>query len=68
MENEKVLVRLKEETEKKIEEVMQQGLQPNNIDMIYSLVDIHKDLANEEYWKKNPGAPEHERADPAGAG
>ena len=52
MENEKVLVRLKEETEKKIEEVMQQGLQPNNIDMIYSLVDIHKDIANEEYWKE----------------
>ena len=52
MENEKVLVRLKEETEKKIEEVMQQGLQPNNIDMIYSLVDIHKDITNEEYWKE----------------
>ena len=52
MENEKVLDKLKQETEKKIEEVMQQGLQPNNIDMIYSLVDIHKDIANEKYWKE----------------
>ena len=52
MENEKVLEKLKQETEKKIEEVMKQGLQPNNIDMIYSLVDIHKDIANEEYWKE----------------
>ena len=52
MENEKVLEKLKQETEKKIEEVMQQGLQPNNVDMLYSLVDIHKDIANEEYWKE----------------
>lgn len=52
MENEKVLEKLKEETEKKIEEVMKQGLQPNNVDMLYSLVDIHKDIANEEYWKE----------------
>lgn len=50
MENEKVLDKLKQETEKKIEEVMQQGLQPNNIDMIYSLVDIHKDISTEEYY------------------
>ena len=35
MENEKVLEHLKEQTEQKIEEIMQQGLQPNNIDMIY---------------------------------
>ena len=52
MENEKVLERLKEETEKKIGEVMQQGIQANNVDMLYSLVDIHKDIANEEYWKE----------------
>lgn len=52
MENEKVLEKLKQETEKKIEEVMKQGLQPNNIDMLYSLVDIHKDIANEEHWKE----------------
>lgn len=50
MENEKVLEKLKQETEKKIEEVMKQGLQPNNIDMIYSLVDIHKDISTEEYY------------------
>jgi hypothetical protein len=61
MENEKVLEQLKQETEKKIEEVMKQGLQPNNIDMIYSLVDIHKDIANEEYWKEKGEAMRYSR-------
>ena len=53
MENKKELrEKISEETEKKIEEVLEQGLQPNNIDMLYTLVDIHKDIANEEYWEK----------------
>ena len=52
VEDKKVLEELKNATEKKIEEVMKQGLQPNNVDMLYSLVDIHKDIANEEYWKE----------------
>lgn len=52
MEDKNLLEELKKQTEQKIEEIMQQGLQPNNIDMIYSLVDIHKDIANEEYWKE----------------
>lgn len=52
MEDKKVLKELKEATEKKIEEVMKQGLQANNVEMLYSLVDIHKDIANEEYWKE----------------
>ena len=52
MENKKILEELKQQTEKKIEEVMQQGIQQNNIDMIYTLMDIHKDIENEEYWKE----------------
>lgn len=52
MEDKKILEELKQQTEKKIEEVMKQGLQPNNVDMVYTLMDIHKDIANEEYWKE----------------
>lgn len=52
MEDKKILEELKQQTEKKIEEVMQQGIQQNNIDMIYTLMDIHKDIENEEYWKE----------------
>lgn len=40
-----------EQTEKKIKEILAQGLQPGNIDMLYKLVDIHKDIFNEDYWE-----------------
>lgn len=42
---------LKEASEKKIKELTAQGIQVNNIDYLYKVVDIHKDIANEEYWK-----------------
>lgn len=44
--------KLKEATEKKIHDIVTQGVQAGNIDMLYKLVDIHKDIANEDYWKK----------------
>ena len=44
--------KIKEQTEKKINDILTQGVQAGNIDMLYKLVDIHKDIANEEYWKK----------------
>ena len=44
--------KIKEATEKKIEELLQQGLSQSNIDYLYKVVDIHKDISNEEYWKK----------------
>lgn len=43
--------KIKEPLEKSIEEILEQGIQTSNIDTLYKLVDIHKDLANEEYWK-----------------
>ena len=52
MEDKNLLEELKKQTEQKIEEIMKQGLQQNNIDMMYTLIDIHKDIANEEYWKE----------------
>ena len=45
-----------EELTKKIEDqikaITEQGIQPNNVDYVYKLIDIHKDIANEEYWKQ----------------
>lgn len=28
------------------------GVKEDNVDYLYKLVDIHKDIKNEEYWKK----------------
>lgn len=53
MEEEKKLIgKVKEETEKVIEQIINQGIEENNLDVLYKLVDIHKDIANEEYWQK----------------
>lgn len=45
----------KEELNQKVEEninkIVEEGIQPSNLEMLYKLVDIHKDIANEEYWK-----------------
>lgn len=44
--------KLKEQVETHINKMIEQGLQANDIETIGELVDIHKDLANEEYWEK----------------
>ena len=51
-EKKKMIVDMKEKVEKKIQEITKNGIQQANIDYLYKLIDIHKDLANEEYWKK----------------
>lgn len=38
--------------EKIINEIGEREIEPNDIDMLGKLVDIHKDLKNEEYWKE----------------
>lgn len=43
--------KLKEETEKFIECLLEEGLNSSNVELLGDVVDIHKDLANEEYWK-----------------
>lgn len=43
--------KVKEEVEKQIECLTADGLEQGNVKMLGMLVDIHKDLANEEYWK-----------------
>ena len=42
---------LKEQTENAINSILENGIEMNNVDALYKLVDIHKDVANEEYWK-----------------
>lgn len=43
--------KLNEQLEEKICHILEEGIQPNNIEMLDMLVDIHKDVANEEYWE-----------------
>lgn len=54
--NEKMGKQIKKQLEEQIENIMQEGIQVENINMLGKLVDIHKDLANEEYWDKKKEA------------
>lgn len=47
-----VLDKTKEEVEKLIKQVTESGLQVANVELLYKLIDIHKDINNEKYWKK----------------
>lgn len=47
-----VLDKTKEEVEKLIKQITESGLQVANVELLYKLIDIHKDINNEEYWKK----------------
>lgn len=44
--------KVKEKVEKIINEIGGRELEPNDIDMLGKLVDIHKDINEEEYWKE----------------
>ena len=51
--NKKTLMdELSEEIESKIEQIKNEGIQPESVDVLYKFVDIHKDIANEKYWKE----------------
>ena len=47
----KVTEQLCEKVEEQLKKIVEQGVTPNNVDYAYKLVDIHKDIANEKYWK-----------------
>lgn len=49
--NKDILEDIKKIVEKPIETIIKDGVSSNNLDYLYKLVDIHKDIANEEYWK-----------------
>lgn len=42
---------LVKQVDKQIEEILDEGIHPDNIEMLGELVDIHKDIKNEDYWE-----------------
>ncbi len=46
-----ILEKVKTTVESKLEKLMETGIQVGNIDYFYKLIDIHKDIENEDYWK-----------------
>ena len=42
---------IKEKAEQAIKTVTEQGINNNNIDFLFKIIDIHKDLCNEKYWE-----------------
>ena len=51
-ENKDMLAKVKEQVEIQINNILNEGFQPMHFENMYKLIDIHKDIANEEYWKK----------------
>lgn len=47
-----VLIKAREEVEKIIKQITESGLQTANVELLYKLIDIHKDIENENYWKE----------------
>ena len=43
---------LKELVETELKDILSIGIQEDNIDNLGKLIDIHKDIENEEYWKE----------------
>lgn len=46
-----MLDKVKEKTEYIITDILESGINNENIDMLGKVIDIHKDMANEEYWQ-----------------
>lgn len=42
---------IKKQAEEQIEKIANEGINAGNINYLGNIVDIHKDLANEKYWK-----------------
>lgn len=40
-----------EKVEEQIDAIKAEGVNKENVDYLFKLVDIHKDLKNEKYWK-----------------
>lgn len=46
-----MLDKVKEKAEYIITDILDSGINNENIDMLSKVIDIHKDMANEEYWQ-----------------
>lgn len=49
---EDVLIKTKSEVERIIKQITENGLQTANVELLYKLIDVHKDIENENYWKE----------------
>lgn len=52
IEEQNTMLSLKELVETELKDILNIGIQEDNIDNLGKLVDIHKDIENEEYWKE----------------
>lgn len=53
---EQLLDKTKKQVEEKINTILESGIDMNNLEALGELVDIHKDICNEEYWKNEKEA------------
>ena len=51
MKETEMLQKIKTIIEKPLETIINSGVSSNNLDYLYKLIDVHKDIANIEYWK-----------------
>lgn len=58
-----VISKVKEEVEKLIKAATENGLQASNVQLLYQLIDIHKDIENEKYWENKEEAMRYMRDD-----
>lgn len=58
-----IISKTKEEVEKLIKGITENGLQINNVELLYKLIDIHKDIENEKYWENKEEAMKYMRDD-----
>lgn len=49
--NREMLDKIKEAANKPLETIAKDGISSSNLDYLYKLIDIQKDIANIEYWK-----------------
>ena len=58
-----IIPKTKEEVEKLIRGITENGLQINNVELLYKLIDIHKDIEKEKYWENKEEAMKYMRDD-----
>lgn len=51
MKETEMLNKIKEAIQKPLETIIKTGVSSNNLDYLYKLIDVQKDVANIEYWK-----------------
>lgn len=52
MKDENILDKISSELEKQMVDICNQSINKDNIDYLFKIEDIHKDIANENYWKE----------------